>query len=173
MKLSFMLTLCAGVAVTTPVGARQGLQKLPFFKPGNRNDPRLCGTNFDVWNERSSERCVGTIKYCENKNWRMFREKFDSVDECFQSRQPAPQPAPEPTKLPFKVNRTGIPLFCGPVDSAADFDKKYSEDCVGTIEYCKEENWWDFGEKFESEDECLKSRNPAPGAEARSLPATQ
>ncbi|KAM0739521.1 hypothetical protein ACQRIT_007258 [Beauveria bassiana] len=128
-----------------------GLSKKPFKL--RNSTPTSCGLL--IGDSRAhSEACLGTVLYCRDEYFREFGENFINEEECLQSRDPAP----DPSKKPFKL-RNSTPTSCGLLigDSRA-----HSEACLGTVLYCRDEYFREFGENFNSEEQCLQSRNPAP-----------
>ncbi|PMB67614.1 hypothetical protein BM221_005781 [Beauveria bassiana] len=156
------------------------------FKTGRQTD-RACVDRPGNRRKAQSEDCVGTSQYCSQGFFRGLGEDFANEEECLKSRDPAPAAAPpvvepEPaattsattpasnseasvppystglSKQPFKL-RKSTPASCGLLigDSRA-----HSEACLGTVLYCRDEYFREFGENFNSEEQCLQSRDPAP-----------
>ncbi|OAA34107.1 hypothetical protein BBO_09330 [Beauveria brongniartii RCEF 3172] len=152
------------------------------FKTG-RPTERACVDRPGNRRKAQSEDCVGTAQYCSQGYFRVSGEDFANEEECLKSRNPAsgaapPVIEPEPaatapatapasnssasappasaslSKKPFKL-RGGTPTSCGLLIGDP---RAHSEACFGTVLYCRNEFFREFGENISSEEECLQSR---------------
>ncbi|KAK9442433.1 hypothetical protein VB005_03493 [Metarhizium brunneum] len=77
-----------------------------------------------------------------------------------------PLGARQETLKPFKQPAFGSSKKCGVSQMINDHNtrKWKSEDCQGTLLYCRRKFFQESNEKFESTEECLGSREPAPSS---------
>ncbi|KAM3496509.1 hypothetical protein MY3957_000349 [Beauveria namnaoensis] len=150
-----LVSAFAAASVAGPIETRQN--KKPYVEaPDQAFYAEKC---FAGQKYPTSEVCLGTREYCMKKKYRFEGEPFDSVQDCFRSRE---TPA-------FREPALNGPGFAQQHDNlCADFTryiddiwKPSSEACVGTMEWCNQKTYEKDGEPFDNPKDCIDSRKTA------------
>ncbi|KAM3514305.1 hypothetical protein MY11210_002095 [Beauveria gryllotalpidicola] len=148
MKYSVALVSAfAAASMAGPVETRQ--EKKPFVeRPDEDFWMKEC---YKGSHPRNSEFCLGTRLYCKDKYFKSQGEPFDSVQDCFRSRETPAFQEPAPEENSFE-------LCVGNAFAANEAWRKTSEACLGTVEYCNQKIYEKDGEPFDSPKACVDSR---------------
>ncbi|KAK8148039.1 hypothetical protein G3M48_000518 [Beauveria asiatica] len=155
MKYSVALVSAfAAASMAGPVETRQN--KKPFVE--RTRDDFFAKECRDGPHSPTSEFCLGTREYCMRKGYKSEGEPFDSVQDCFRSRETPAFQEPPSGKQRFDACATDSRYW-------GDLWMQTSEACLGTVEFCNQKIYEKDGEPFDSPEACVDSRKtPQSGA---------
>ncbi|KAM3445856.1 hypothetical protein NHJ13734_000033 [Beauveria thailandica] len=175
IALSFLVG--AVIAAPKPALADPQLQDVaggskPFIRRPAPSQACISDSPILMVSTVQTEECLGTYTYCSGEAYVDNGEDFSDWEACLRSRGKALK-TDEETAAPQKQGVAvggSKPFIDMPPASQACLDpngiligqRLPTEECVGTIRYCEEENYVEQGEDFADSDECIRSRGKDP-----------